>query len=255
MASYIGTAGWNIPTHLKEKFSNAGTHLQRYAQMLNAVEINTAFYRDHKPETYVKWAASVPNHFRFSVKLFRYFTHMERLRVTGPQLTKTMEGILQLKEKLGVLLVQLPPSLEFDHTITKKFVHDLRKLYSGIIVWEPRHLSWTHSTVVPLFQDYKIHRVIADPEPCPITKEMAPLIETVQYFRLHGSPEIYKSRYNETAMQSFEKKLIDINRSQSLGWFVFDNTTYGYATENALELQKKNHASGEIERLNKDCFI
>ena len=75
----IGTAGWSIPKSSAQEFDGQGTHLQRYAQCLPAVEINSSFYRPHKPETYARWAASVPAGFRFSVKIPKDITHTCRL--------------------------------------------------------------------------------------------------------------------------------------------------------------------------------
>jgi uncharacterized protein YecE (DUF72 family) len=90
---YIGTAGWSIPSSLAQRFPGSGTHLERYARIFNAVEINSSFYRDHQIKTYERWAKSVPPDFRFSVKLSRYFTQEMRLKETGPKLAKTLEGI------------------------------------------------------------------------------------------------------------------------------------------------------------------
>ena len=69
--TYIGTAGWSIPAHYAPDFAGAGTHLARYAAQMTAVEINSSFYRPHQRKTYERWAASVPEVFRFSVKLPR----------------------------------------------------------------------------------------------------------------------------------------------------------------------------------------
>ena len=76
----VGCAGWSLPRVAWPEFPAAGTHLQRYAVHLNAVEINSSFYRPHQPATYARWAASVPESFRFSVKLPKTITHQQRLR-------------------------------------------------------------------------------------------------------------------------------------------------------------------------------
>ena len=55
----VGCAGWSIPRQYAEHFPQRGTHLERYAQRLPAVEINSSFYRPRRPETYARWAASV----------------------------------------------------------------------------------------------------------------------------------------------------------------------------------------------------
>jgi uncharacterized protein YecE (DUF72 family) len=77
---FIGCAGWSIARAHAQAFPEAGTHLKRYAQLLPAVEINSSFYRPHRPQTYARWAASTPQTFRFAVKLPRAITHTHRLR-------------------------------------------------------------------------------------------------------------------------------------------------------------------------------
>src|SRR5712671_2055336 len=83
---HLGTAGWNIRREHAHRFSNEGTHLARYASLFNAVEINSCFYRPHRFTTYERWAASVPQDFRFSVKLPKVITHEARLVDSAPAL-------------------------------------------------------------------------------------------------------------------------------------------------------------------------
>ena len=74
-AKRIGCAGWSIPKAHAGAFPAVGTALERYAQVFDCVEINSSFYRSHRPSTYERWAASVPDHFRFSVKMPKQITH------------------------------------------------------------------------------------------------------------------------------------------------------------------------------------
>src|SRR5687768_16375503 len=113
VAVRIGCAGWSLPRDSWPQFPETGTHLQRYAQRLNAVEINSSFYRPHQPATYERWAASVPAGFRFSVKVPKTITHESRLRSCDALLASFLAQATGLGDKLGCLLVQLPPSLAF----------------------------------------------------------------------------------------------------------------------------------------------
>ncbi len=79
MALFIGCAGWNLRKEFSDEFSGNGTHLERYAQRFNAVEINSSFYRPHRISTYQRWADATPNNFRFTVKLPKQITHIEHL--------------------------------------------------------------------------------------------------------------------------------------------------------------------------------
>src|SRR5688572_12054373 len=97
----IGCAGWSLPRDSWPRFPEAGTHLQRYAQQLNAAEINSSFYRPHQPATYQRWAESTPEHFRFSVKLPKAITHEQRLRDSKPVLQEFLAQVAGLNGKLG----------------------------------------------------------------------------------------------------------------------------------------------------------
>ena len=71
----VGCAGWNIPRQSIAHFELEGSHLERYSRTFSCCEINSSFYRAHKYETWERWSASVPQDFRFSVKLPRTITH------------------------------------------------------------------------------------------------------------------------------------------------------------------------------------
>ncbi len=109
----IGTAGWSIPAQHAGAFPGEGSHHERYSRRFSAVEINTSFYRPHRPGTYQRWAATVPADFRFAVKMPKEITHTRRLLQVTEPLTRFLGEAGALGEKLGPILVQLPPSLAF----------------------------------------------------------------------------------------------------------------------------------------------
>ena len=81
----VGCAGWASPSQHAHAFPSQGTHLERYAQRFTGVEVNSSFYRSHRPTTYARWAASVPDQFQFAVKMPKEITHTRRLvAVTAP---------------------------------------------------------------------------------------------------------------------------------------------------------------------------
>jgi uncharacterized protein YecE (DUF72 family) len=138
----VGCAGWSLPRAEQGHFPDAGTHLERYASRFPAVEINTSFHRPHRPATYVRWGAAVPASFRFSVKLPRAVTHGLRLRGAGEPLDAFLAEAGSLGERLGCLLVQLPPSLEFDPAVAEGFFAALRARTPAPVACEPRHPGW-----------------------------------------------------------------------------------------------------------------
>lgn len=232
---YVGTAGWSIPWQYAADFPVEGAHLQRYAQVLSATEINTAFYRHHRPATYARWAASTPEAFRFAVKVHRSITHYRRLR--EPQLLDDfLLGPLQLGEKLGALLLQLPPSLAYDATIAKAFLAYLRQRFQGPVVCEPRHASWLSPEAEALLQQYQVARAAVDPATAPAAAAPGGWPGLV-YVRLHGSPELYHSAYSPSFLEELTEKLLFWSQNATT-WCIFNNTAAGAALANALLLQK-----------------
>ena len=122
---HVGCAGWSVPGAVHEHFPAAGTHLVRYAAVLPAVEINTSFYRPHRAATYARWRDSVPASFRFSAKVPKAITHEARLHGVDEALEKFIGEVSHLEHKLGCLLVQLPPSLQFDPQVARRFFRKL----------------------------------------------------------------------------------------------------------------------------------
>jgi len=229
----IGCAGWSIPGEHAAQFPAEGTHLQRYAQRFPAVEINSSFYRPHRPETYARWAASTPEGFRFAVKAPREITHTRRLKDADAPLERFLAEAAALGEKLGPLLVQLPPSLQFEADVAEEFFRGLRRRFEGGVVLEPRHPSWFTPEVDRILAGFEVGRVAADPAPVPAAAEPGGWSGLV-YFRLHGSPRVYYSRYSEAYLDTLAAAL-----APSGGWCIFDNTAAGEATANALELLER----------------
>src|SRR5689334_3087872 len=117
----IGTAGWSVPTRYRANFPASGSQLEKYATQLTAAEINSSFYRPHRRTTYERWAASVPDNFRFAVKIPKAITHERRLRDAGELLNRFLSEVAGLGPKLGPLLVQLPPSLAYVDGVSDAF--------------------------------------------------------------------------------------------------------------------------------------
>ena len=232
---YIGTAGWGISSAASNDFPGDGSHLQRYGQVLNCAEINTSFYRPHQPATYARWADSVPGHFRFSVKLPRTITHERRLNNYAAELQRFAGEVAHLQEKLGCVLVQLPPSLRFDTSVAANFFHDLRGCFNGMLAFEARHASWFGEAATALLRAHQMTRVRADP-PAGQPGPHQPTTEAA-YIRLHGSPKIYYSDYSAEFLDALAAELRAQAASDS--WCIFDNTASGAALPDALGLQAR----------------
>ena len=229
---YVGTASWAIPRETRERFPGVGTILERYAQVFNAVEVNSSFYRPHRPDTYRKWAASVPRGFLFSVKVPKAITHDARLDHTEALLDRFLDECQSLDEKLGPLLVQMPPSLKFELAVAERFFADLRRRFVGEVVVEPRHATWFSPDGAELFDEFELDLVAADPQ----VKGYQPQpTRRIGYRRLHGVPKIYYSDYDSASLLRIGNELIDVAKDAGRSvWCIFDNTAVGHATNNAL---------------------
>ena len=232
----VGTAGWSIPRAATARFDSAGTHLERYSRRFDCVEINSSFHRPHAATTYAKWRASTPPAFRFAVKIPRTITHELKLQRARDPFIAFLAQTDGLAEKRGPLLLQLPPSLTFDGPVVTRFLNMVRRVYAGAIVCEPRHATWFSPLVDALLARYQISRVAADPPPVP--DSTIPVgWSRMAYFRLHGSPRTYWSRYDENAIATLAGTLARTAAEQV--WCVFDNTASGAAIENAWELRER----------------
>ena len=243
---YLGIAGWAIRREHSHRFANVGSHLQRYATLFNAVEINSCFYRPHRRSTYERWAASVPDYFRFSVKLPKAITHELRLIGAQAMLDQFLEETAGLSVKRGPILIQLPPSFAFDLNVVRGFLGELRARYDGEAVLEPRHDTWFTEQVDSLLRDFRVSRVAADPARVP-EAALSGGYKDLAYIRLHGSPRVYYSAYSAEVLESVAAT-IRANVARAITtWCIFDNTALGFATSDALTVQAlltADHSAG-----------
>jgi uncharacterized protein YecE (DUF72 family) len=250
----VGTAGWAIPASSAHLFSRLGTHLERYAGVLCAVEINSSFHRPHRRSTYERWAASVPPDFRFAVKMPKTISHLHRLVDAELLVDAFLKEVAGLGEKLEVVLVQLPPSFGYDEVVASGFLARLRESLADevSIVCEPRHGSWFTCAANACFVDHRIARVAANPVLVP-GGGMPGGWKGLTYRRLHGAPRIYHSPYNADFSRKLSATLDRDNDPEVRQWCIFDNTASGAAIGNALALRAVSGngpiASAEVQPL------
>lgn len=236
-AARVGTAGWSLPRLHAGDFPGEGSHLERYARALGAVEINSSFYRPHEAATYERWAASTPESFRFAVKVPKEVTHVRRLVETDDVLERFLAECSGLGARLGPLLVQLPPSLQLDLEVAEGFLIALLSRHDGNVAVEPRHASWMTAEGDALLRDYGVARVAADP-PRALADARPGGWPGLVYLRLHGSPRIYYSAYDEERLRAVTATLEGARASGAEAWCIFDNTASGAAMTNALQVAR-----------------
>lgn len=231
----IGCAGWSLPRPEQHRFAPGESHLQRYATRFTATEINSTFYRPHQPQTYERWAHSVPADFRFCAKLPKAITHEQRLVDSEALMSRFLEEASPLGAKLACLLVQLPPSLAFKDEVAGQFLAALRRHWPGHAALEPRHASWFGPEAERLLLDFKVARVLADPVLHDAGRATGGWPGLV-YVRLHGSPRTYYSSYDSGVLAALAQRLRVAQAQTEATWCIFDNTASGAAVPNALEL-------------------
>lgn len=233
----VGTAGWSIPRAAAEHFEGSGSHLERYARRFNGAEINSSFYRPHRPSTYARWAAAVPEHFRFAVKIPKAITHDCRLAGTGELMNRFLDDVRGLGNRLGPFLVQLPPSFGFNRNLAEGFFSELRARFDGPVALEPRHPSWFEAEPDEVLATHCIARVAADPARA-AGAEQAGGWPGLAYVRLHGSPRVYWSSYPDAFLSENAERLRAIAVRGTPVWCIFDNTGSGAAIPDALRTLK-----------------
>lgn len=228
--TFIGTAAWSITRSSAHRFATEGSSLTRYASVFDGVEINSSFYKKHKPETWQRWAASVPDRFRFAVKVSKRVTHELRLKNAEADFDMFLHDVRLLGDRLGPILLQLPPTLTFDEDVASGFFDHVRKVFDGRVVIEPRHRSWADAAASQLLAHHGIVRVVADPA---VMEREGEAQGGFLYLRLHGSPKIYYSEYDDERIRVYARLLA---QAPADSWCIFDNTASGAALVNALEM-------------------
>jgi uncharacterized protein YecE (DUF72 family) len=234
----IGTAGWSIASRYAPEFPAEGMALERYAHRLSCVEINSSFYRSHRPETWTRWGAMVPADFRFAVKVPRSVTHARRLRGCGDLIAKLLDETAGLGDKLAVLLVQLPPTLDYRPEVAEDFLAELGAATRAHIVCEPRHPSWFAPAPDTHLAQLRVARVAADPAPTPGAGEPGGW-RGLAYWRLHGSPDVYHSPYYARRIDHYAERIACSGSEAAPSWCIFDNTASFAALGNALGLDER----------------
>jgi len=218
------------------QFPPTGSALERYAARMPGVEINSSFYRSHRPATWARWAASVPAGFRFAVKMPRTISHERRLIDCEALLATFLEETASLGEKLAVLLLQLPPTLVWQSRSVEDFLSRLTASTSAVIVCEPRHPSWFRGEADCLLAQFGVARAAADPARAPAAAYPGGS-QGLHYWRLHGSPRIYWSAYDPARLACYAAHLREGRAAGRPVWCILDNTAAGAALANALALR------------------
>jgi uncharacterized protein YecE (DUF72 family) len=272
---FIGTSGW-IYSHWEKVFYpenlSAKNKLKYYSSFFKTVEINYSFYHLPRSTTYQKWYCETPADFIFSVKASRFITHIKRLKRVKKPWKQFIENALYLKEKLGPILFQFPPSFQVTEENLKRLEdfliqinHLTIKPFNNLrFAFEFRHKSWcdpegkssvsygVNKKIYNLLKKYNVAWVIADSPNYPYIETLKkfrsgrsikngnrPKAEAVTadfvYMRMHGSKILFASKYTKKELKDLAQKIKKWLKNHDV-YCYFNNDAYGYAIENAKEL-------------------
>lgn len=233
--NFIGTSGWSYG-HWKENFYpgeiKQADWLKYYSSVFSTVEVNTTFYHVPLLSTVKKWKATVSENFSFSIKASRYITHQKRLHDCKESLAYLFSHIDQLKNKMGPILFQLPPSFHANKDLLADFINLLNKKHR--YVFEFRHLTWFEEDIYELLSKKNIALCITD-----LNGKLTPEVITADftYLRLHGPKRAYQGSYGPVKLRAWKKKIQKWNDSGTSVYCYFDNDEKGYAIEDARTIQ------------------
>ncbi|MFD0976155.1 DUF72 domain-containing protein [Salinimicrobium gaetbulicola] len=234
MKVHIGCSGWNYKDwrgkFYPEKLA-AKNWLEYYSGQFNSVEVNSTFYRFPKDEYVEKWRETVPSDFLFTLKGSRYVTHMKKLNEVEESVAQFSEVAKILKDKLGSVLWQLPPSLHRDGDRLKDFCSLLDPDIKNVI--EFRHESWYDQEVYNLLADHNvIFCAISSPK---FPEEMVTTGKT-GYLRFHGKgKKWYDYLYSEDELKEWYDQIMKTDLEEI--FIYFNNDMHANAPENARELR------------------
>jgi uncharacterized protein YecE (DUF72 family) len=280
---YIGVSGWRYTPwrgHFYPRGLAQSRELEHASRQFPSLELNGSFYSLQRPSSYTMWAQQTPPGFVFAVKGSRYITHMLRLRNVEAALANFLaSGLFALGDKLGPILWQFPPNLQFHPELFDAFFRLLPKTTAAAAelashrdqrlkgrelldpgrnrrlrhAVEVRHDSFVTPEFIRLLRKHRIAWVVADtPKPWPLFEDVT---ADFIYMRLHGSTELYNSRYTSEELERWAR-CIDAWRhgeqpddarlisqaappARAAGrdvYCYFDNTDKRHAPDNAREL-------------------
>ena len=238
---YSGLSGLQLPIpkyRFPPPFEDA-SRLTYYASIFNSIEINSSFYKIPKDVTVGKWAASVPEHFKFTFKLWKGITHNKGFNFKKEDVVAFFDSVNSVNEKKGTILIQFPPGVGIEYR------SQLEELLNCILESNPtqkwkiavefRNKSWYEEDVYDLLTFHKATVVVQD-----IPKSATPLINQKSdfvYLRFHGPTGNYRESYSDDFLEEYAT-LINEWKEEGKTVYVYFNNTMGDAFNNLETLNR-----------------
>ncbi len=238
----IGTSGWVYPHWADGVFYPPGlapaAWLEFYARHFDAVEINTSFYRLPDRRVFEEWRDRTPPDFVFAVKASRFITHMKKLRDAERHVARFLAHASALREKLGVVLFQMPPFWRFnaarldgllEYLARQTIVPRLR------VAVEVRHPSWRCDDCLEILRRHNTALAFTDWPGC-ATGE--PTTADFVFLRRHGPAGPYASGYTPAVLRRDAARIRAWLAEGRDVHAYFNNDSHGYAVRDAQRLAR-----------------
>lgn len=244
MTLYIGTSGWHYNDWRLLFYPRSVTgygELKYHATVFNTVENNSSFYRIASENAYKTWSRMTPAGYKFSLKLNKSITHYHRLELSE-DVRQKIDYILTttqvLQDKLGCILIQLPPSFRYDpahlETFLRFFTKKVRSYpYVFDIAIEFRNKYWLTEEVYVLLRKYNVALVAAQSSQYPLVRE---LTADIAYIRMHGPGKLFASSYSTAELKEWASYIRSVQPKTKRIYVYFNNDFFGYAIKNAKKL-------------------
>lgn len=264
---HVGMSGWVYGPWRGEFYPKGlrqADELAYASSRVSSIELNGSFYSLQKPASWLTWRDGTPDGFVFSVKAPRFITHIRRLDDVGePVANFFASGVLALGAKLGPILWQLPPNLDFDPEQLEAFLNLLPHTTSEAVsvakgrgermsgkeyletdaerpvrhAIEPRNFGFDDPDFAMLLEKHGVAAVFGDsagrwPRLDWVTADFA-------YARLHGDKEIYTSGYDAAGLDQWEEWTRDhLDHGRDV-YVYFDNDRKTRSPFDAMELLER----------------
>jgi uncharacterized protein YecE (DUF72 family) len=230
---YIGTSGYQYD-HWRGVFYPEDLPKRRwfehYAQSFDTVEINNTFYRLPAAHTFDAWRERAPEGFVYVLKFSRFATHIKRLKDPVEPIQRFLESAMHLGDRLGPILVQLPPRFKVNPQRLYAFLEATPRSFRWVC--EFREPDWLNEEVYQILETHGaalcIHDMLPD-HPKRITADWS-------YLRFHG--DHYQGSYTPQFLSATAGRIRDYLARGLDVYAYFNNDQAGYAVRNALDLRR-----------------
>ena len=237
MAIIIGTSGWSYD-HWENIVYPGGVkgplRLDYYVKLFDTVELNSSFYNWPLDRVFFSWATRLPDHFILTVKAPRNLTHFQKLYKPEYWIMRIVRAISFLKEKMGVLLVQLPPSFGVDYPRLEYFLKMIPPEIRMAV--EFRHHEWHQETTFQMLEQYnKAYCIMSGNHLACVLRATTDFV----YVRLHGPDQADQHGcYSEENLNWWADRIREWHNMNKDVYVYFNNDFEGHAVRNAQRLKQ-----------------